>query len=160
MKQKNNWRKILNKKAYYSFDDVGMFFLSFLIIIVGIIIGLNVFYSQNYDIREEEAKVIAFKLVKGILNENKIKEDILSDNFDIFKESKIDKNIINNGEYFFRLEIYEQDNLIKTFVEGNRDLEIFCELKTKDKGCFSSEYYYGNFKFKVLTASDQNGKNV
>jgi len=150
----------MNKKAYYSYDDVGMFFLSFLVIIVGIIIGLLVFYSQNYDVRQEEAKIIANKLVRGIID-NEINDKVLSKDFNLFIAADLDQKIINNGEYFFRLEIYEQDKLIKTFVEGNRDLEIFCELKTKKSpGCFTSEYKYGNKKLKVFTASAQKGKNV
>ena len=160
----------MNKKAYYRFADIGMFFLCFVIIAVGIFIGIYIFYSSTIDVREQEAKIIYDKLVMAIIDNGELNQKILEANseneFDIFKEAKLDKNIVNE-DYYFKIEIFTINNeLIKKIEEGNRDFEVECFLESKKfPKCYQKEFnlvnsLQENYKIKVLTASNQLGDSI
>jgi len=152
---------MLNKKGYYRFADVGMFVLCFTIIAVGIGIGIYIFYFQEVDIRGLEARVLFDKLARGIMDDGLI--DI--DNYDIFLESGLDIDIINSGYFYFNVEILREGNLVKSFVEGNREFEVECGLNSKKfPRCYPNkgfrEFIVNGYQVRIMTASNQFGVRI
>ena len=79
----------MNKKGYYRFSDIGMFFISFAIIAVGVTIGIYMFYSQNLDVRDDEVKILFEKLKDAIFEDGKLKKEVLESNFNIYNEANL-----------------------------------------------------------------------
>lgn len=150
-----------NKRGYYRFADIGMFFLSFAIVAVGIAIGIYLFYSNTIDIRDQEAKIISDRLAITITKNGKLNEDILKDDFNILKETRLNDKIINNGDFYFKIEIFDySNNLVKKINGGNRGFEVECFLKGKKfPKCAEKEFLIDNYRVKILAASNQLGGN-
>ncbi len=152
---KIKFRNATNKKGYYRFADIGMFFLSFLIIAIGVSIGIYLFYSETVDIREREAVILSEKITKVIIKEEHLNQKVLENDFNIFNEAEINIKIINNGDFYFKIEIFSLDNQILKIEEGNRDFEVECNLSgEKFPKCAEKEFNY-DYKIKILTASNQ-----
>lgn len=148
-----------NKRGYYRFADIGMFFLSFAIVSVGIAIGIYLFYSNTIDIRDQEAKIISDRLVITITKNGKLNDDILKDDFNILKEAKLNDKIINNGDFYFKIEIFDNSNIIKKIERGNGGFEVECFLKGKKfPKCAEKELLLDNYRVKILAASNQLGE--
>ena len=149
-----------NKKGYYRFADIGMFFLSFAIVAVGITIGIYLFYSNTVDIRDKEAKILLEKLSVVIIdnNLNQLNIKVLDNNFDIIREARLNDKIINNGDFYFKIEIFDNSNIIKKIEHGDRGFEVECFLKGKKfPKCAEKEILIDNYKVKILAASNQLG---
>ena len=155
----------MHKKGYYRFADIGMFIISFAVIGVVIGMGIFIFYSHQIDIRGQEAEVLSNKIVRAVIDNGL--NDLES--FDIFREAGIDINIINNGDFYFKVEIIEiassTSEEVETakivFEEGNRDFEVECGLRSdKFPVCDSEELIVNNYKVKILTASNQLGERI
>ena len=157
--------KIINKRGYYRFADVGMFFLCFVIIAVGIMIGIYLFYSNTIDVRGQEAKIIYEKLLDALIENNKLNQKVLDSEFNILQEASIDKEIINNGYFYFKIEVFEKDfekEIVKKIQEGNRDFEVECFLRSKKfPRCYPEKDFkliLDDYEIKILTASNQLGE--
>ncbi|MEK6872989.1 MAG: hypothetical protein AABW90_03175 [Nanoarchaeota archaeon] len=149
----------MNKKGYYRFADIGMFFLSFAIVTVGIAIGIYLFYSNTVDIRDHEAKIISDRLVIAITKNGKLNEDILKNDFNILKEARLNDKIINNGDFYFKIEIFDNSNIIKKIEQGNRGFVVECGLKGKKfPKCVEKDFLIDNYRVKILAASNQQGE--
>ena len=151
---------MLDKRAYIRMADTGMFGLFFLLTLVFLFIGFSLFYDSSTDVRGEEAIILHDKLVDAVLDKGRIREEVFMKSFNIFEEARVNKEVINNGEFYFSVEIFENDESIKKFVEGNRDFEVTCELKSKKFPlCYKRELLVDDvWKIKILTASNQFGQ--
>ena len=154
-----------NKKGYYRWSDIGMYIISFAVIAVGIGIGIFAFYSQTIDIRQQEADIIYDKLINSIVKDNRLNSIVLDENFNIYKESNLNKQIINDGNFYFKIEFFKGEELVKVIEDGNRDFNVNCFLKgDKFPKCrneeFNTDYGGLNYKIKILTASNQFGKGL
>lgn len=151
----------MNKKGYYRFADIGMFFLSFAIVAVGIAIGIYLFYSNTVDIRNQEAKILLEKLSGVIISNslNQLNSKVLEDNFNILKEAGLNDKIINNGDFYFKIEIFDNSDIIKKIEQGNRGFEVECGLNGKKfPKCAEKELLIDNYRVKILAASNQQGE--
>lgn len=150
---------MLGKQGYIKIADTGMFIFFFILTLFFLFVGFSVFYDDSTDVRKEEAVILHDKLVEAILEGGKIREEVLED-FNIFDEAGISKEVIGNGEFYFGVEIFESEKIVKKFVEGNRDFEVTCELKgRKFPLCYEREILIDNlWKIKILTASNQLGQ--
>jgi len=156
---------VMNKKGFARIDDTIMSFILMVIIFVGIMIGVILFYSHTVDIRSLEAEVLADKLIKGIVDNGKLRAGVLDKNFDIFESTGLNKKVIvDSGEYYFKVEIF-QGEIVRKFEEGNRDFEAFCFLESKkfpkcvERELFLSSYYE-DYKIKILAGANQLGEEV
>ena len=122
----------MNKKAYYNWDDIGMFLLVCILVGGCIFAGAYLFFSVEVDVRLEEAKTLSNKLVGAVVYNGYLKENVLSGDFDILKEAGISKEVINNEDYFFSLGIYRNGEIVESFVGGARDFEVECSLPGKN----------------------------
>jgi len=159
----------MNKKAYIRIADTGMFFLVFVIVGVCIAIGVYVFYFHEIDVRYEEAKILSDKLFNAVEDNGVLNKRVLDKDFNILKQAGLEKKIIENNNYYFKLEIFENEGLVEdaeepvrdVFIQGNNFFENWCGLDMKDKvRCFERELILDNYKIKILTASNQLGAGV
>ena len=151
----------MNKKAYYNISDIVMMFIAFAIIGIFIEAGIYIFYSHTIDVRSNEADILSDKLIKAIIKNGNLKEEVLSD-YKIYQEAGLDPKILNNGEYYFKIEIFENE-LIKKIEEGNLGFEVECFLESdKFPKCQSKEFTTidKKYKIKILTASNQLGRSI
>ena len=152
----------MNKKAYYNISDIVMMFIAFAIIGIFIAAGIYIFYSHTIDVRTNEANILYNKLIKSIIFNGNLREEVLSD-YKIYQEAGLNSKILNNGEYYFKIEIFENENLIKKIEEGNLGFEVECFLESdKFPQCQSKEFITINnkYKIKILTASNQLGRSI
>ncbi|MEK6830942.1 MAG: hypothetical protein AABX77_02840 [Nanoarchaeota archaeon] len=146
----------MNKKGYYRLADIGMFFLCFLIVALGIVIGIYMFYSNTVDIRDQEANILLEKVEAAIAENRQLNQKILEENFNILEEAGLNSKIINEY-YYFKIEVFENGNLLKKIEGGNRDFDVECGLNgEKFPKCREKEFDTdGNYKIKILTGSNQ-----
>ena len=163
MKIKN--LKRMDKKGYYRFSDIGMFFISFAIIAIGITAGIYMFYSQNLDIRDDEAKILFDKLKNAVFKDGKLREEVLEDNFNIYDKADIDKELINNkklGFFYFKIEISEPEKPKKKIEGGAPSFEIECELPgDKLVTCKDRRWKLDSgIEVYILAGSNQKGESI
>ncbi|MBT4166479.1 hypothetical protein HOE04_05555 [archaeon] len=145
----------MDKGGYIRLDDIGMYFLGFILIGGAVASGIFIFYGYSVDVRGLEVGILSDKLVRTVVVDENIREEVFEKNFNILDEAKLNENF-KNGDYFFRLEVGSE-----IFVEGNRDFEVECELEGKNfPRCFSKEFFIDDTKIKILTASRQVGSKV
>ncbi len=150
-----------NKKA----DDRYLVFwliFNFMIIVVALYIVVGVFYSTQFDVRKREARILSLTIVDCL----KEKNNILDDDFDIFKECEISKEVIENGNYYFNVSFSDDgERLREDILAGVGTFEIYCELKKTAEGddfpeCFEKEFRKENIQISILIASNQKGAKV
>ena len=145
----------MNKRGYLRLDDIGMYFLGFILIGSAIAGGIFIFYGNAVDVRNQEAMILSDNLVRAIVVDGDLRPEVFEKDFNILKEARLNDGF-KNGDYFFRLEVGSQ-----VFIEGNRDFEVECELEGKNfPKCFSKEFFIDGSKIKILTASRQVGSKV
>ncbi|MEJ2267630.1 MAG: hypothetical protein P8X70_00965 [Nanoarchaeota archaeon] len=173
-----NVRMRMNKKGV---DLVSVWWL---IIIVGVALviaaSLTIFHSAEIDIREVEAEILYDKIAECILENGFLVDDILRENFDIFKSCEIAESLFEEGsDYYFNVRIFnEADVLMKEIRKGDYSIEKDCEVVEEIDGksikarnyprCYDNEEFVfyldsGNIrelKVKILTSSNQKGKKV
>ena len=147
----------MDKKAYYRYADIGMYILSFTIIAIAIGIGIFIFYSNQVDIRNQEAEIMSVKIVRGIVEDGLF--DL--DNINIYEITGLNPKVIKNGDFYFKVEIFENGESKKVFEEGKRGFEVECFLNSeKFPKCDTKEFVVGVYEVKVLTGSNQLGRGV
>jgi len=162
MKRLFNMKRDMNKKAYDRWGDIGMFIFAFVLVGIALWVGTHVFYGYVVDVRAQEAQILSDKLVKVVVKNGKLNSDVLGDDFNIFKEARIDRGFIGKNKSYFKVEIFEGDEVKKKFVQGNRDYDVLCGLGHANVRCFGDEVVVDNDKYlvKVLSASNNLGKKV
>ena len=101
-------------------------FLVWIIIGVAIVIGVLIFNSARIDVREKEAEILAVNLINCLVDNGYLREGVLDD-FDIFEECNLDREVIGNEDYWFNVSIYGGE-LKKEFIGGVKDFEVRCRL--------------------------------
>ena len=158
----------MNNRAYYDLSNIIALFGVFIIVGVGIAAGTWMFYSTSADIRLEESKIMADKLISGLVSEGYLKKGVLNEDFNIYKETGISKSVINKNEYFFKVEILKNGESIRPFfIDGKRDFEVYCDSKS---GKESLKCYFERLvvldevnervEIKILCASNELGKKL
>ena len=113
-----------NKKAEKLFSIWWFFVLAF--IAGGIVIGTLAYSSAEINVNEIESNILHDKLFECIVEDGYL---IDLNNFDIFKECNLDKNIFGKGsDFYFNVSVYGKDNLIYSFTEGDFSFEKDCQI--------------------------------
>lgn len=137
-----------------------------LIIGVGIVIGVLTFYSTQADIKIDEAKMLVNHISDGLDNNGYMDPEVLKKDSDIFTISGLDKSFFDQGgNYYFNVSIYNNNVLVKEFIEGSRDFEVQCRLKGKYFAkCFYKKVYVMDqknnsmfYRVEILAGSNQEG---
>ncbi len=155
-------------------------FLVLGIVGLGIVGGVFIFYSAGVDIREIEANVLSEEIINCLTGQGYVNDALFENDFDIFKECNFNKEIINSREFYFEVEILDNNgkNLTKEIKAGKSSFKADCgvtsgeeEKKIKAEKflkCIQKEesviYYKNNEKkiatLYILTASNQRGKKI
>ncbi len=152
----------------------------FVLAIVGVGISASVFiyHSADVDVREIETNILYGKIVNCVIKQGFLIEELIEEDFDIFRECQLNKESFGEGSYFyFNLKVFDNSsNLIKEIEEGDFSFEKDCEIQEGEEGVIAKYYpkcirkkeivlYYKNNKIEeveleILTASNQVGRKV
>lgn len=148
----------MDKKGYYRISDVVMFFLSFLVVGVCIAISLYLFFGSQTEINSVEAEILAEKLILSLIEQGHFRAEVLTDNFDLYKEAGIVGSVIKNGDFYYMIRVYNlsDETIVKTFIDGNGDFGVLCGLVGKNNpACFYTELIVDNYRITILSAARQ-----
>jgi hypothetical protein len=163
------FRGIIGKKA----DDRMIYpfqFFVFFLITIAIAAGVFIFYSKEADVRGIESKIIANKIVDSISESGYIKDLVFENDFDILKESNLDRKIfVDSQNFYLNLTIYDHNNKkVKSFIEGNKDFEVLSSLPGKNLPILYKEEFYLTdkldnsklFKINILVVTNNKGARI
>lgn len=149
-------------------------FATLIIIGVGIVVGVLIYYSADIDVRTVEAEILSEKIIDCFIKNSFLNQEILNTNsfpdnnsdyrqvrnsFDIFQECNLKKDLFNNGgDFYFNITLYNGDTnfLINSFIGGNTGFERDCRI-SKGKSaenypqCVEKQepfFYYSNNQIK------------
>jgi|ETNmetMinimDraft_2_1059921.scaffolds.fasta_scaffold55769_2 hypothetical protein len=159
-----------NNKGYYKLSGYILMFIAMGFIAIFISGGIYLFYAQTVDVREQEAKIISDKLVdvfddNGVLREGIVCGDGLCEGFNIYNEARLNKVVINNGDFYFGVEIFNDGVLMGSIIEGNRGFRVECFLKKgKLPKCYPDDgpliLLLDNYRVEILAGSNNLGRSV
>jgi len=159
---------ISNKKGSEKLFSI-WWFLVLAIVGVGIVAGVYIFYSSEVDIKEIESEALSNKLIDCVVQQGFLIDDFLKADFDVFETCKINKEIIESGDFYFRISLYDTDkNLFReSLAKGTSAFEVQCEIsensETKEfPRCLERTeniLYYEEGEIKKLTISVLTGSN-
>ena len=147
----------MNKKGYYRFADIGMFFLVFLIVGVAIGAGIYAFYFQAFDTRESDVRNLQERLEDFLIKNGKLNKKILEKEFNIYEEAELNRKVIKEF-YYFRININSLDssNFDIFIEEGQTGFDVSCNLKGKRlPKCIKKNIVLENYKINMLVGSNQ-----
>lgn len=164
-------KKIRYKKAGEKLFSIWWFFV-LAIVAGGIVIGVYLYYGADVDIREVEANILSKKIVSCIIHNGFLEEDVLKENFNIYKKCGINEDSLSES-YFFKIRIFDnKENILKDISGGNPSFDKDCQILENVKGenyprCINKKenflYFEEEIKngfLEVLTASNNYGKEV
>ena len=171
---------MLNKKGGEKLLSIWWFFV-LAIVGVGVSAGVLIYHSADVDIREIEAEVLYEKIFNCVVEQGFLISGLLEEDFDIFKDCKLNEEIFEYGSYFyFNIQIFnESNNLIKEIKGGDFSFEKDCRIQeeSEERDKIEARYYPrcvrkkevvlyyqdGGIKdvsLEILTASNQNGRKI
>jgi hypothetical protein len=158
-------RMIKSKKA----SEIIFLWMLVVLLIVGVFVSLiiSTFNSAKIDVREEEARFLAYKISNCLVNDGKLIPELSDKSLDLFKQCKIDKKIAGNGNYY----IHVTNELDSTEVlnVGVADYKLRCQLaETIKEGdfpkCFTLETPFKSGiregKLNIFVASNNLGSSL
>jgi len=147
-----------------------------IIVGIGIIAGVYIFYSAEVNIKEVEAELLSNKLMDCIVEQGFLIEDIFEKNFDISKKCSINQEVIESGDFYFNISLYDENKklLRESIFLGTSSFEKHCQVveETKEakkypmcferieKGLYSEEGKLKEVTIKVLAGSNQKGGKI
>jgi hypothetical protein len=142
----------------------------FVLALVGgaIVIGVLIYYSGEIDIRKLEAELLSDRILVCLSEQGKLNEEFLKDDFDIFQECMLDREIIeNSGDFYINVSLYNSEGEgIKEITKGVGSFEVNCKLEGGDyPRCYEKEVFVFDslgekLKFKILAGTNQEIKKV
>lgn len=150
---------MLNKKgAEEEIISIWMFIV-WAVIFVGISASLYMFYSNQTDVRSNEANILYSRIIGCISQQGKLVPGF-DNNFDFFSECGLSKKIIESEEkYYFSVDVYKtNDEVLYSVDEGARGLDVLCKSGARGRNvprCLQKTVYLlDDYKIKILTASN------
>ena len=98
-KMSSRFIKISGKRADEKILSFYMFIV-WIIIALAIVGGVYIFYSARLDIRNIQSESLANNLIGCLTEDGFIKTKVLEENFDVFSECNLNKNIIEDKREF------------------------------------------------------------
>ncbi|MEK6872271.1 MAG: hypothetical protein AABX16_05185 [Nanoarchaeota archaeon] len=151
-------KKSMNKCAYTQLADSGMFFLCFIIIAAGIVLGVYLFYQNQQNLALVEASILSEKISGVFTDGNGFNQNVLKEGFDIFTAADLNREIIDNEHHYIRIEIFKDAALIKKIESGNRDFSVLCDLKGEQlPQCFRTKIVRDDYVIKIVSGVREGG---
>jgi hypothetical protein len=135
----------------------------FVWIVVGVfvVVAIAMFNSAETDVRFKEAKILADKVVDCFIEDGRIVEEVLMDDFDYFVMCNLDDEAFGeNGDFYVEVKINNiiLGETIKNHNFGNGEIKLEC-LQGSAK-CYRGDVEVKGMMLKVLTASRNVGREV
>jgi hypothetical protein len=135
-----------------------MFLALSILTIMGIVIMKFNLDRDGYDYREQEADLLLSEVEDCLTDLGG--EGFFAENFDFYTECKINKNVLENGNYLVKISEGE-----RVFHKGFEGLEVECGLKGLEKRkdvakCSPDDIIIDGKSFKIVVASKQIARRV
>lgn len=160
---------IFNKRGV-SEKYLSPFNILLLVLLIGVIVlGIFLFSTTKTDVRIEETRNLNLKIQDCIISEGELNVNVLKNNFNLASECSLKEDFFSEtGVFFARITIsdVDSDEVIKTILLGNSDLEIQFSLKGKGFAlCYKDDVYASDSEGKLLlvnflTASNNDGRKA
>ena len=157
----------MNKKADERILSIYLFII-YIIVSIGIISGVLVFYGSVLDVREPETDILINKIIDCSVQQGELNEEILNEKFNLVDFCRLDfkdntKLGNEEGQYFVKINLFNFSSCsknenklicsekIKEISAGRTDFSEFCSLAgEKIPKCQTKEIYILNSKKKFL----------
>tara|TARA_Y100000310_G_C20264141_1_gene615041 strand:- start:58 stop:540 length:483 start_codon:yes stop_codon:yes gene_type:complete len=141
-------------------------FLVWALIGVAIVGAVLIFYSAEADVREQESKILASRILDCISDNNYLKTEFLLKDYDIFKECNFNKEILDESREFYFSVSAIGTGISKKIIYGEKDFEIQCELEGKNfakcsrKRAFLLDSNDNKITLEIFAGSNQQGRKI
>jgi len=140
----------------------------------GIVLGVLIYNNAEFDVRYDDANLLAEKIANCLVEQGKINENFLEDDFNIFSECGLDKEILDSDIFYFNITIFDSSgNSLKEIVSGARSFEKDCGISSvteashyprcsikQENALYVKDGSLENAKIKILAGSNQHGKRI
>lgn len=137
----------------------------------GIGIGIMIYFSATVNTNGVESGILGERIINCISENGYLKNNVLSSDFDIFKECSIDRKLFQRGSYlYFNVTISSNSIVLVNFIAGDYSFERDCSIASKISAskfakCDEKiETVYDDkneiIKIHVLTGSNQQGGRI
>jgi len=127
-----------NKKADERVLSIYLFII-YVIVAIGIVSGVLLFYGSGLDIRKVEASVLSDKVIDCLVEQGRLRENVFGKGFDLlgfcgfdFKDNSGDSGDSGEEEYAVSVGLFDFDSgeeLGEELVFGREDFLKYCGLK-------------------------------
>ena len=137
------------------------------VITTGIVMGVYIYYSAEIDVDNIHSEILGERLANCLLENGNLKFD--PSNFNVFEDCNLEKEVFNKGNFYFKIEIFDDSSLIFNVSEGNFAFEKNCEIQKKVKAeqfpkCSRNieiaSYNGKNVIVKIIAANNQRGEII
>lgn len=137
----------------------------FVLIVVGsgIVIGVLIYYNSEIDTRAVESEILAEKIISCLVNQGEINENFLNnEEFDIFQECGLDKNILDSDIFYFNVSLYDSSGKSRRngIYFGLKDFETQCRLEKSTKSLLEGSEYYPKCSEKQVYVLNNPGEEI
>lgn len=153
-----------NIKASISLLSIWWFFV-LVIIAVGIVSGVVIFYGEKIDVRSMEAEILANRIGDCIIQNGEVKLDLFEKTADIFKFCSLNEKMLNeSGKYYIHITANKTAEEI-SLVYGNSGFEKDCPIAAAMKEaqnyprCSKKSFLGFNDKMELVTIKVNTGSN-
>lgn len=164
-----NIRKSWDKKGGEKLLSLWWFFI--LGVIGGfIVLGVVIYYNADTNVNPIESSILVDKLVNCLIKDGTLNENVLEDDFEIFRQCNLDGKMFGMGSFlYFNISIYDSDGLVKEMVNGSGIFQQDCKISGKITGKYFPSCTYENYRadfqnknylIQILGGSNQIGGKV
>ncbi len=161
-----------NKKAAEEILSPWMFFI-WIVIASGVLVGISVFYNNDFDLRQKESEILNSMIYDCFVNDESVLNEFYGSKSEINFESVINGcglnySILNSDDFYISIKIYEEDSndAYKLFKIGNENFEVWCSGDFKGEnipGCSLNSFSVlvdTLVSIEILTASNNKGEKL
>lgn len=138
------------------------------VFIAGVVVaGLSLFNSAQINVKQDEAKTLALRLVDCLIKDGNLNPEFLEKEFDIYKECSLNKAIMDKNIFYAKINfknLETNSEIMEPIILGDKDLAVQCELKSTEEHfalCYKEKIYTlkdnGDLIITILTASNNKG---
>lgn len=133
-------------------------FIIYIIVAVGIVSGVIIFYGKPLDVRSLEAEILTDKVIDCLVEQGELKSEV-GDSFDLLKNCKFDfkdntRKYEGDERYAVKVELYDFNTggLIKPLpIAGDISFFEFCNMEgDKIPRCNEKQVYVLEGENKIL----------
>jgi hypothetical protein len=142
-------------------DLISIWWFFVLVVIgIGIVVGVLMFYSEKVNVRYQESQILSQRVIDCLSNSGEINQEAFNNNLNLLDFCGFKKELFNNpSDYLLRVEITDKNNnLLNKFLYGNNGFVDNCKIASVSKAndfpsCFTA-------KITLLNPIKQNEKVI